>query len=355
MINVGITGGETDAAGELIRILLNHPDVILRTVAAPSLAGERVDVYHRGLIGDTDLRFSAGLDTDKLNCVFLLGEPWEVARFLETLEDVPVSRLESEEDGEELLHIIDLSGLCRDGSHGMVYGFAEHRRKAMVRGALRASIPSAMAEILELALFPMAKNHLLDGKIVATVELAHGSDGASTCPASMKTGFGGISQAQMSTRFDPVAPVEHRPDILRSAEEASKELRSVDPCFKGEITASLTRNAALGRGIKATVAVPYSGNIEELRRLYEEAYSDHAFAFVVNRAPEVADVANTNKCILCIEQENGDISRGIPAGVRITAVMDNLVKGTAGNAVHCMNLLFGLSERTGLMLKASAI
>ena len=76
MINVGIIGGDTEAAGELIRILLNHPDVILQAVSAPTLAGMRLDRYHRGLIGDTDLCFTKDLDGVKLNCVFLLGEPW---------------------------------------------------------------------------------------------------------------------------------------------------------------------------------------------------------------------------------------------------------------------------------------
>lgn len=356
MINVGIIGGETEVAGELIRILLNHPDVILRAVSSPEHAGERVDAFHRGLIGDTDLRFVRKLEGERLNCVFLVGEPWQAQEYIDSIADLPVCKDIADDEAEDMLHVIDLTGRYRNGEAGMVYGLAEHRRKALVRGALRCSVPSPMAQALELALFPLAKNHLLQGKVKGKIELAHNLDGASTC-RGMEKGMDVNLSSQLSTRFDPVAPKHHRPDAIAAAAETVEELRQVDPYFSGEIDATMSTNPDMGRGIRVVAEVPCGINLEEVRRLYEEAYEDHAFTYLVDHEPVPADIANTNKCLIYVEHGANDPTTSIGAieGVRVTAVLDNLVKGSAGNAVHCMNLLFGLSERTGLALKASTI
>ena len=86
------------------------------------------------------------------------------------------------------------------------------------------------------------------------------------------------------------------------------------------------------------------GNVQVITKLCEDYYDDHNFTFVVNHEPDASDVNNTNKCLLNL-QSDGD-------KLKITAVIDGLLKGTAGNAVHIMNLLFGLHERVGLALKA---
>ena len=309
MINVGIIGGETEAAGELIRLLINHPDVILRQVASPAHTGQRLDLFHRGLTGDTDLCFVRQLDDPKLNCVFLLGEPWQAREFLAEADSRRhISELAEDEEPEDCLHIIDLTGGCLDGSEGMVYGFPEFRRKALVRGALRAAIPSPVAIALELALFPLAKNHLLGGVIEANIELP--ARGGAMRPITESSDR---ERPEISTRLDPIAPIENRTD----ADYASVSLY-------------------------------------EIRHLYDEAYEDHSFTFVIDRTPEIADIANTNKCLISLSSPEADLNSHQPA-VRITAVIDSLIKGRAGNAVHCMNLLFGLSERTGLALKASTV
>lgn len=355
MINVGIIGGETDAAGELIRILLNHPDVILRAVASAEHVGERLDRFHRGLVGDTDLRFVRSLEGEKLNCVFILGEPWQAQQFIESVPDAPLRKDISEDEAEDMLHIIDLTGRYRTEEAGMVYGFAENRRKALVRGALRCAIPSPIAEALELTLFPLAKNHLLQGETHAHIELSHQLDGSSTCQEMERMAEVPLA-SQLSTRFDPVAPAEHRPDIIQSSREAEKELKVIDPYFAGNITSKLSVVPDLGRGIRVTADIPCGVNMEEVRRLYDEAYSDHGFTYIVDIEPSILDIANTNKCLIYIANTPTDAGNSTALqGLRITAVLDNLVKGSAGNAVHCMNLLFGLSERTGLALKASTI
>lgn len=345
MINIGILGGETEAAGELIRILINHPDVILRQVASSEHAGLRVDSFHRGLTGDTDLCFTRELDDPKLNCVFLLGEPWQAREYVEQADSRShVSQLNEDEEPEDFLHIIDMTGSWLNGGEGMVYGFPEFRRKALVRGALRASVPSPTATLLELALFPLAKNHLLEGTINVKVTLPHR---ALTAPV-----IDSHYDQALSTRLDPIAPIENRTDASIAAGEALRELRQIDSTFNGTLNVSQSVSAVTTRGLRADIEIGAGISADEARHLFEEAYSDHSFTFLLDREPEVVDVANTNKCLLQITPAD---TTGARPGLRITAVMDALVKGCAGTAVHCMNLLFGLSERTGLALKASTI
>lgn len=364
MINVGIVGGETEAAGELIRILLNHPDVILRAVCSPSHAGQRLEGFHRGLTGDTDLCFVKTLDPSKLNCVFLVGESWEAEEFMATVKDAPSHRNDADEDdAEDLLRIIDMTGSYHDGEHGMVYGFPEFHRKALVRGALRASIPSAIATGVELSLFPLAKNHLLSGTTHATVSMSRNQP---TCTSAQETAAGSVDKAfgipsydiassQLSTRLDPVAPVANRPDTERAATEIEDEIRRIDPSFSGALKLRMAAGGGHLRGMTVVTDITCGGSVEEIRHLYEEAYSDHAFTYLVDREPEVADVSNTNKCLLNIIPLDGGAAPSAAPAIRIKAVLDDYVKGSSGTAVHCMNLLFGLSERTGLALKASVV
>ena len=359
MINVGIIGGDTDAAGELIRILINHPDVIIRGVAAPEHAGQRIDRHHRGLTGDTDLCFVKNIDLPKLNCVFLVGESWQAKEFVKSA-DVPAHRSEADnEEDEGLLRVIDMTGSFLSGEEGMVYGFPEYHRKALVRGALRASVPSAIALAVEPALFPLAKNRLLAGPIHAMVKRSRKTvadiSPSETFSASGHNNIFDRLASELSTRLDPVAPVDNRPDTERAAVEIMAEMKEIDPAFNGRIDLRMATDTSRLRGITATIDVPCPINVEEARNIYEEAYGDHAFTFLIDRQPETADISNTNKCLLNIIQADTNTLPGGTPGLRISVAIDDLVKGSAGTAVHCMNLLFGLSERTGLSLKASVV
>lgn len=337
MIKTGILGGETMAAGELIRILINHPDVDLRVVASESMAGRAVEEVHRGLVGDVCLQMVPDMDCTDLDAVFLCGEQWRARTWMETHGDACAS-------GE--VRVIDLTGAFRDGGFGMVYGLPEFNRKPLVRGALRASLPSPVAMAVELALFPLAKNMLLGGDVCGSVSIAATENFCS----SEDTGKPFVDP-ELSTRLDPIAPVENRPDGGDAAREVAMALRQMQPSFGGGVSLRLSRDNATARGISAVVDVPCVASLGEIRRLFDEAYEDHNFTYPVDRMPSVLDVANTNKCLVCMEYAPGSV-QSAPT-VRVTAVIDNLLKGSAGNAVHCFNLLFGLSERTGLALKAS--
>ena len=164
-----------------------------------------------------------------------------------------------------------------------------------------------------------------------------------------------MAVSQLSTRLDPIAPVANRPDTERAADEIREEIKRIDPSFSGSVKLRMAAGRGHLRGMTVIADIPCGANVEEVKRMYEEAYSDHAFTFLVDRDPEAADVSNTNKCLLSINQLDGAAAPSAVPGIRIKGVLDDFVKGSAGTAVHCMNLLFGLSERTGLALKASVV
>lgn len=355
MINAAITSGETIAAGELIRILINHPDVNLLAVISENAAGRRLTDIHRGLEGDTALNFSASLSDDlinKVNMVFLCGEPWEAEFFFGAIAPY------NSEHPETPIRIIDLTGKYRGDNNFMVYGLPEANRKALVRGATMCAIPSAGAMAIELTLFPLLKGAVLPQRIDATLEIAS-TENFILEPQSMA-----VSPA-LSTRFDPVAPADYRSDAETISREVAAWIRTFHPSFSGEINLRIKRSPA-ARGIEATIDISAQVSVEQTRRLIDDAYSDHSFTYLITRRPEATEVANTNKCLLYVTDPSSpdDLGTMTPeplssstqghTPLRIISVMDNLLKGGAGNAVHCMNLLFGLSEKTGLTLKASA-
>lgn len=355
MINAAITGGETIAAGELIRILINHPDVNLLAVASETAAGRYLTEVHRGLEGDTDLKFCPKVPEDaikKINMVFLCGEPWQAEQaFGEISSRQP-------EKPEEPIRIVDLTGKYRDNSGIMVYGLPEANRKALVRGATLCAIPSAGAMAVELALFPLLKDAILPQRIDATIETASTEDFIRESQSIA------VSPA-LSTRFDPVAPAEYRSDAEYIGHEIAGWIRTFFPAFSGDINIRIKRSSET-RGMEASIDISAPVTPEQTCRLIDDAYSDHAFTYRIKHRPDTAEVANTNKCLLFVTDPTAPDDLGTTgmdsiaaptqghSPLRIISVMDNLLKGGAGNAVHCMNLLFGLSEKTGLALKASA-
>lgn len=371
MIKVGIIGGETVAAGELIRLLVNHPDVNLRSVSSPVHTGVPLTAVHRGLEGDTDLRFSADLSADEalrnLDAVFVCGEPWQARQFVDAVDMLSAAGPGAEggethhqcDDGDGCLRIVDLTGAYRPGGAGMVYGLPEYNRKALVRGAVRATVPSAVAMAVEPALFPLAKSSVLQGGITITVDL----------PSTEQLAWNGAADeadAALSTRFDPVAPAEYRPDAEGFAQEISRLVKEVMPQFSGMVNVRMSRSHRR-RGVRAVVDLATAMSMTDVCRTIDNAYDDHAFTYRVDHVPDIDEAMNTNKCLIYVGDPRVPDDLGTasseavaPASagltpLRLVSVIDNLLKGGAGNAVHCMNLLFGLSERTGLALKSSAI
>lgn len=322
MIKAGIIGGAGYTAGELIRLLINHPDVEIVWVNSASNAGNLITDVHQGLTGEIDLRFTSETPLDKIDVLFCCTPHGDTRKFMES-HDVP-----------EELRIIDLSTDYRieDGTHDFVYGLPELNRKRIVRGAKRVANPGCFATAIQLALLPLAKNLLLNNTIHVTA--ITGSTGAGVKPGPT---------SHYSWRNNNVSI--YKPFKHQHLAEIRQSLGQLQSSFKADID-FLPMRGPFARGIMAAVYLDCPLDIEHLRKLYEEYYDDHNFTFIVDKAPDLKDVVNTNKCIIHIDK--------IDDKVLITSVIDNLLKGASGQAVHNMNLLFGLHERVGLQLKPSA-
>ncbi|MDD5782552.1 MAG: N-acetyl-gamma-glutamyl-phosphate reductase [Muribaculaceae bacterium] len=322
MIKAGIIGGAGYTAGELIRLLINHPDVQLMWVNSSSNAGNPVASVHQGLIGETDLVFTDQTPFDEINVLFFCTPHGQTRTFLES-HSVP-----------DDLRIIDLSTDYRhqDGTHDFVYGLPELNRKAIVRGAKHIANPGCFATAIQLALLPLAKNLLLNKDV--HVFAITGSTGAGVKPAPT---------SHFSWRNDNISI--YKPFRHQHLDEIRQSLSQLQNSFASEIDFIPVRGC-FSRGIFATLYLDCPVELSEIRRLYDDYYSDHNFTFVTDKMPDLKDVVNTNKCLLHLEKEGNKLI--------IVSVIDNLLKGASGTAVHNMNLLFGLHERTGLCLKGSA-
>ncbi|MDD2960531.1 MAG: N-acetyl-gamma-glutamyl-phosphate reductase [Muribaculaceae bacterium] len=321
MIKAGIIGGAGYTAGELIRLLLIHPDVEISWVNSTSNAGNDITAVHQGLIGETDLKFTSTTEWDKIDVLFCCTPHGETRRFMEA-NAVP-----------EDLKIIDLSTDYRhkDDTHDFVYGLPELNRKHIIR-AKHVANPGCFATAIQLALLPLAKNLMLNSDI--HVNAITGSTGAGVKPSAT---------SHFSWRNDNISI--YKPFKHQHLDEIRQSLVQLQNSFNSEINFIPVRGC-FARGIFATIYMDCPIELDVLRKLYDDYYDDHNFTFVSDKMPDLKDVVNTNKCILHLSKEGNKLL--------IVSVIDNLIKGASGQAVHNMNLLFGLHERAGLSLKPSA-
>ena len=319
MIRAGIIGGAGYTAGELIRILVNHPDAEIAHVQSQSHAGCPVQEVHEGLIGDTDLHFCEGFDLKDVDVLFLCSAHGKSRAFWE------------ENACPEGLKVIDLAQDFRDESEGYVYGLPEWQ-SGRIRSASKIANPGCFATAIQLALLPMAAAGRLGGEI--HVHAVTGSTGAGVKP-SATTHFS-WREGNLSTY--KVFAHQHLKEIGRT-------LSLLQPGFSEPIRFIPVRGD-FTRGIFATLTLPCSLTQDEVLALYRNYYHDAAFTFVTDRPVDLKQAVNTNKCIVFPEMHDDTLV--------LTSVIDNLLKGAAGQAVQNMNLAFGLPETAGLRLKASA-
>ena len=321
MIKAAIAGGTGYTGGELLRILLRHPDVEVVAATTTSSEGIPVSEIHRDLIGETDLKF--GTDLGNPDVIFLCLGHGLSREFLDTRRP------------DSSCRIIDLGNDFRlDGDYSgrqFVYGLCESGKES-IRQAHDIANPGCFATAIQLALLPLAKNLLLNSDIHVTA--ITGSTGAGVKPSA---------SSHFSWRNDNVSI--YKPFKHQHLAEIRQTLSTLQHSFNSDINFIPVRGC-FSRGIYATVYMDCPVELDEIKKLYEEYYADHNFTFIVDRIPDLKDVVNTNKCLLYLTKENGKLL--------IVSVIDNLLKGASGQAVHNMNLLFGLHERVGLQLKASA-
>ena len=321
MIRVGIIGGAGYTAGELIRLLLIHPEVEIKFVHSSSNAGNRIVDVHAGLHGETELLFTDEMPFEEIDLLFFCTAHGDTRKFLE-------SHVLPEE-----LKVIDLSMDYRikGNDHDFIYGLPELNRRNTCKSRFVAN-PGCFATCIELGLLPLAKEHLLKGDI--SVNAITGSTGAGVKP---------LATTHFSWRNDNISiykPFEHQhmPEIMQS-------IKQLQPDYDGEIDFIPSRGG-FARGIFATIVVKCDLDIETLYKLYEHYYDRDSFTHIVNTPLDLKQVVNTNKCLIHLEKHGNKLL--------ITSVIDNLLKGASGTAVHNMNLLFGLAETVGLQLKPSA-
>ena len=321
MIKTGIIEGAGFTGGELISLLLNHPDVQLMFITGRGNSGQKIHEVHRGLYGETELEFSEEPELDKIDLLFLITTAEESRQFMETHE-IP-----------ERLKIIDFSRNYRlkDNDKEFIYGLPELNRRAICKSRYVAN-PGNFATCITLGLLPLAKNLMLGDDIY--VHAIIGSTG---------TGHKASSQTTFSWRNDNVSI--YKPFVHQHLPEIRESLEQLQSSFKVNIH-FVPYRGNFTRGIFCTIMVKNKVAVEELTQLYTDYYAKDSFTHVTPDNIDLKQVINTNKCLIHLEK-HGDI-------LLITSCIDNLLKGTSGQAVHNMNLLFNLEETTGLNLKATA-
>ena len=321
MIKIGIIGGAGYTAGELIRLLINHPEAEIIFINSQSNAGRKITDVHSGLLGETDLEFTDQLPLDTIDVLFFCMGHGDTRRFMES-HTLP-----------EGLKVIDLSMDYRlkDESHDFVYGLPELNRRATC-SAQHVANPGCFATAIQLALLPLAKHLMLNDDVMVTA--ITGSTGAGVKPQATSHFSWRDNNLSVYKAFQH----QHAPEIKQSIQQLQQS-------FDHEIDFIPVRGD-FPRGIFAMVTVKTQMEIEELYRIFTDYYEDDSFTHVVRENIDLKQVVNTNKCLLHLEK-HGD-------KLLIISCIDNLLKGASGTAVHNMNLMFNLEEKVGLRLKPSA-
>lgn len=324
-ITAGIIGGAGYTAGELIRILLNHPEVEISFVHSSSHSGKPLHYAHKDLVGETDMVF-----TDKpgnADVIFLcLGH----GKSSEFLEKNAVS---------QHTKIIDLSQDFRlngtykidSNTREFVYGLPELYRDK-IRSAKNIANPGCFATAFELALLPLAAGKLLNDEV--HINGITGSTGAGQALSETTHFSWRNNNISVYKAFSHQHLKEVRLTLETAAEVKIPELNFIP--VRGNFS----------RGIFLTAYTTCALSESELKQLYSDFYKGSAFTFIADPEISVKEVVNTNKCVLSVEKHGNK--------VLITSVIDNLVKGASGQAVQNMNLMFGLDEKAGLNLKPVA-
>ena len=319
MVKAGIIGGAGYTAGELIRILVNHPEVELDFIYSTSSAGKPVHAIHQDLVGDTNILFSNEINAE-VDVVFLCLGHGNSKQFL------------SENKFSDSTKIIDLSTDFRsiDASHDFVYGLPELNRK-QIETASNIANPGCFATAINLALLPLAYAGLLKEDV--HVNAVTGATGAGTS-FSATTHF-----SWRDNNFSAYKAFEHQ-----HLAEIGQSVQQLQEDFEKNIN-FIPNRGNFSRGIHCTAYTFFEGALEDAIGMYKRFYATAPFTHIVEEELHLKQVVNTNKCLIRLQKFDNKIL--------ITSVIDNLLKGASGQAVQNMNLIFGLEETLGLRLKAN--
>ncbi len=317
-INVGIIGGAGYTGGELLRVLLNHPEVSILFVNSKSQSGKPIYSTHTDLIGESEMCFTDELPFESVDVIFLCSGHNESKKFLNE-NKIPAT-----------LKIIDLSTDYRDESEGFVYGLPE-LQKEKIKNAVKIANPGCFATSIELALLPLANGQLLKDDI--HISAVTGSTGAGQS-LSATTHF--------SWRNNNISI--YKAFTHQHLKEIGQSLKSLQNDFEHDVN-FVPYRGNFSRGIMANVYTKFDGTLEEAVALYKEYYKNHPFTVISEQKEiDLKQVVNTNKCLIHLEKHGKNLL--------ISSIIDNLLKGASGQAVQNLNLIFGLDEKTGLNLKS---
>ena len=356
-LRVGILGAAGYTGGELIRLLLNHPEAKIVFANSESNAGNPVSDVHEGLLGDTDLRFTDQMPFEQVDVVFFCFGHGKSEQFLkehtipdhvkiiDLAQDFRIAPLCPPEGGKISAQHPPLGGI-EGGSHDFVYGLPEIN-KAEIRQARHVANPGCFATCIQLALLPAAKLGLLTSDV--SVNAITGSTGAGQKPGAT---------THFSWRTDNLSI--YKPFTHQHLHEICQSLNQVKPATAPLITSPVGSSGGaahpsidfipyrgnFARGIFCTAVIKTQAPAEEVTEAYQQFYADAAFTHYSHQPIDLKQVVNTNKAVVHVDAFDGKLL--------VTSAIDNLLKGAVGQAVQNMNLMFGLDETAGLRLKASA-
>ncbi len=321
MIKAGIAGAAGYTGGEMLRLLLQHPDVKIVFAQSESKAGKKIYEVHKDIFGTCDLEFSAGIS--EADVIFLCKGHGEAKQFL---MKNPVSNKTK---------IVDLSQDFRDqetkqfNGREFVYGLPELNHEK-IKMADSVANPGCFATAIQLALLPLAKCGLITSDV--HINATTGSTGAGQALSES------VHFSKRNNNMNAYKVMEHQHE-----KEIIESMGQLQPSFKQ--LRFIPQRGAFTRGIFSVQYVNTNEKLEKIEEVYREFYSEHPFTHLVPFEIDLKQVINTNNCFLSLQKVKDQLI--------IISVIDNLLKGAAGQALQNMNLMFGLSEKTGLQLKAN--
>ncbi|MCK8140812.1 N-acetyl-gamma-glutamyl-phosphate reductase [Flavobacterium sp. I-SCBP12n] len=323
MINIGIIGGSGYTAGELIRILMFHPNAKLDFVYSTTNAGKPLSVAHNDLLGDIEMDFTDTVNPN-VNVLFLCLGHGKSKSFLEQNQLASHTKIIDLGNDFRLLKDKEFNG------KSFVYGLPE-LNKSDIKNAQFIANPGCFATAIQLALLPLAEAKLLHNDV--HINATTGSTGAGVSP-SETTHFSWRSNNMSHYKaFDH----QHLGEINQTVNQLQSE-------YKDELI-FVPNRGDFARGIFATLYTTVEESLEDIVAKYEAFYKDQPFVTVTTTGINMKQVVQTNKCIISLMKKGNRLL--------ITSIIDNLVKGASGQAIQNMNLMFGLAESTGLHLKPS--
>lgn len=322
-VRAGIVGGAGYTGGEMLRILINHPNVDISFVHSTSNAGNHVYDVHTDLFGDTDLKFAAELAYN-IDVLFLCVGHGDAKKFLEA-NPIP-----------DHIKIIDLSQDFRLTQNSKLkaksftYGLPELNHEA-IKQASNIANPGCFATCLQLGLLPLASKGLLNSEVHVTATT--GSTGAGQSP-SATTHF-----TWRNDNLSVYKAFEHQ-----HLNEIGQSLRQLQSGFSQAIN-FIPYRGDFTRGIIASMYIDTDLSEADALKLYHQYYDAHPFTHVTRHDIDLKQIVNTNKCFIQVKKHGSKLL--------IISILDNLLKGASGQAVQNMNIMFGLDEKAGLKLKAT--